>query len=185
MNDTPKLGQLITGEARRDAIHIAVAPVMVAEGLYAGDRVKVEDGIAYQADDDAVGIIDPFLRSRRLLQKGERYWVLLFPNTITSLRHEWVHPAFDTVPPTPAEQADAVSVSWRWITEFARELDQTVNRLMDAANLWVECGDYTYDNSETYKNVDYDKWADFWKHYAVVTRTPEAARTDSFFTCSC
>lgn len=34
-----------------------------------------------------VGIVDPFLRES--VQPSQRFWLFLYPNTVTSLRHEW------------------------------------------------------------------------------------------------
>lgn len=39
--EQPKLGQLVTGEAYRDAVHVAVAPVEAAEPLHPGDHVRL------------------------------------------------------------------------------------------------------------------------------------------------
>ena len=88
------LGKLITTLQQRDAIHIAVAPVVAAESLQGGDRVGLlPDGRATTKVKDAVGIIDPFFQET--VRSGERCWLFLFPGTVTSLRHEWIHPAFD------------------------------------------------------------------------------------------
>src|SRR5262245_3338274 len=96
MNDL-KLGELITDPAaERDAVHVAVAPVVAAEDLLPGQHVGfVTPGDHEQVGATAitVGIVDPFLRQAVL--RGERFWLLLYPQTITSLRHDWTHPAFD------------------------------------------------------------------------------------------
>ena len=93
--DTLKLGQIIEGEQHRDAIHIAVAPVEAAEQFVPGQRVGLlADGRASgKPFVDKIGIVDPFLRTD--VEAGQRFWLWLTPYTITSLRHEWTHPAFE------------------------------------------------------------------------------------------
>ncbi|MFO0822607.1 MAG: hypothetical protein U0792_05710 [Gemmataceae bacterium] len=41
-----------------------------------------------------VGIVDPFLREA--VRPGQRFWLFMYPNTVTTLRHEWTHPAYAT-----------------------------------------------------------------------------------------
>lgn len=89
------LGNVISDAEKRDAIHIAVEPVVAAVRLRAGDHVGLlEDGRASHdvEFDDLVGIVDPFLS--RPVERGERFWLLLYPRQITSLRHVWDHPKF-------------------------------------------------------------------------------------------
>jgi hypothetical protein len=95
--DSPRLGSLIEdGDRRRDAIHIAVAPVMAAERLLPGQHVGLVSGdtehVGAMEPNRCLGIVDPFLRQP--VEEGQRFWLFLYPNTITSLRHYWAHPAF-------------------------------------------------------------------------------------------
>lgn len=95
--DTPNVGSLAGEDARRDAIHVAVAPVVAAGPLDPGDHVWLDDhGEATKGDGrrsaSTIGVVDPFLDS--VVLKGERFWVCLYPGTVTSLRHVWSHPAF-------------------------------------------------------------------------------------------
>lgn len=99
--ETPKVGQLIKdGERRRDAIHVAIAPVTAYETLIPGEKIGFVQQGDYEhvgacrngADKYAVGIVDPYLTGSVL--KGERFYLFLSPGTVTSLRHVWNHPQF-------------------------------------------------------------------------------------------
>ncbi len=96
MEKALQLGKLIDdGDRRRDAIHIAVAPVMAAQRLAPGQHV----GLVEEANlervgpcDHTIGIVDPFLSKE--VQPGQWFWLFLYPGSITGLRHIWTHPAF-------------------------------------------------------------------------------------------
>jgi hypothetical protein len=96
----PNLGELAADTARRDAVHVAVAPVVAGENLHPGHHVALKDGRAF-AKGQTIGVVDPFLTAD--VQEGERFWLFLYPNTVTSLRHVWTHPAF--VAKVPGGQA--------------------------------------------------------------------------------
>ena len=86
-----KFGHLIDADepVQRDAVHVAVAPVVAAETLAPGTRV----GFAHVGNTELVtsrvpvhhtiGVIDPFLCNS--VQPGQRCWLFVFPNTITVL----------------------------------------------------------------------------------------------------
>lgn len=181
MNE-PKLGQLIEGVVPRDAIHIAVMPLLCGDAeLAPGTHIGV-DGDYARSWSSKIGVVDPFLKAP--VKFGERFWLFLYPGTITSLRHEWTHPAIKSA-------VVATNESEAWITGFAAELDQTYSRLMDAAEQWVATdngewgGEYTMDNSERYKDIDSAKWAIFWQHYEILTGKRPKDVDVCPFTCSC
>lgn len=95
MEQVPRIGYLIEdGDLRRDAIHIAIAPVTAAVPLFPGQHIGFcrSDREFVAPCNENIGIVDPFLRDP--IQEGQRFWMFLYPGTITSLRHVWTHPTF-------------------------------------------------------------------------------------------
>lgn len=179
------LGTIIDSSAGRDAIHLAVEPVVAGHPLRPGEDVGFMDDGTVGISKNPVGIVDPFLKAP--VQKGERFWLVVYPRQITSLRHVWTHPAFGVTSPNldlkPSEM-DPSAASRAWIEAFAVKLDQTYNRVMEAAKTFAEYGEYTFDNSETYKDHR-EEFPEFWKHYEIVTGKEAPKDASSFFTCSC
>ena len=93
------LGQLIADKEarqRRDAIHIAVIEMEAVEMLEPGQAIGVvpnTDGLKASAGCEHVGIVDPLLKHQ--VSPGERFWMVMNPKTVTDLRHDWNHPAFE------------------------------------------------------------------------------------------
>lgn len=176
-----KLGQLIDTPQNRDAIHIAVAPVTAKEVLHAGQHVGLEKGNSLIADSRsvAVGIVDPFLKDR--IHSGDRFWLFLYPQTVTGMRHEWNHPAF-AVNPAPVALIAAIvpitSPSERWLRDYAERVDQSYETIMQYAA--ADAGDYICEGGR-YEGEYVPK--EFWEHYKNVTG--KDGRGESFFTCSC
>ena len=98
------LGTIIDETAGRDAIHLAVEPVVAGELLQPGQHIRLVSGKAF-AGGETFGVVDPFLT--RAVEPGERFWFVIYPRQITSLRHVWEHPMFAAAPtvrqPTPEE----------------------------------------------------------------------------------
>lgn len=103
----PNLGELCSEDARRDCVHVAVAPVVAGMDLDPGWKVRLDakgeaicDSWLTATFGGAIGVVDPFLK--RQVKKGETFWLFLYPNTITGLRHVWTHDAFKPKPPERA-----------------------------------------------------------------------------------
>jgi len=171
-----KLGKLIDGPAFRDAIHIAVVAVTSDEELEPGTHVGLVEGSVNKVQHlnalygTEIGIVDPFLKSA--IKPGQRFWLVLYPQTITSLRHEWTHPAFHAVEKANAE---------KWLADFAERNDLTVEELIQGARNWVEKGHFGYLTN----GIDEVPGA-FWEHFEQVTGVPvpQDQRADHF-SCSC
>lgn len=100
------LGMIHFKPEKRDAIHLAVEPVTAGHDLKPGEKIGVYNGKAFSAgsilddgpdDPDPInitaqGIVDPFLP--RGVEKGERFWFIMNPRMVSSLRHVWEHPDF-------------------------------------------------------------------------------------------
>lgn len=175
--DNINLGHLIEDEnAGRDAIHIAVAPCVAQYEMWPGSTVTA-DGIPVPlGHNKAVGIVDPFLREK--VANGQKFWICLYPYTVTSLRHTWTHPAF---PASAASTDDSKAKSMRWLREFAREHDDfSVDDLIDAATNRNVDGDYLSFGDDIYGEIP----DEFYDHVEVVSGKIITNRP-KYFSCAC
>lgn len=175
MSELP-IGKLIDDTAGRDAIHIAIAPVTAGEDLAPGAHIgfmddKKELVCGWKS---LIGIVDPFLKDG--VKRGERFWMFLYPNTITSLRHEWTHPAFE----------DPKAASEKWLRIFAEQVGLSYAMVLSAAIDFARYGDYHTFGYDTPSFI-YKERPLFWKHIEIVTgETFNNATKESMpFTCSC
>mgnify|MGYP001562613129 CR=1 FL=1 len=176
-----QLGKIIENDyALKDAIHIAIAPVVAAEDLRAGnhigwtDRKKNEVGLCQ----NTIGVVDPFITTP--IKKGDKFYMCLYPNTITSLRHDWVHQDF------LEEDNSAVShkeIAYKWISHWAMQNDIDFEDLMAAANRYIDYGDYWVEGGRFDGIYLPDE---FWDHYEKCTgKVVDEDDKNSFFSCSC
>jgi len=100
------LGTIISDSEKRDAIHLAVEPIEAGEMLVPGQDVGIAYGKAFHRGVNHVGIVDPFLKVA--VRPGQKFWLVVYPRKITSLRHVWTHPDFAEVPEVAAVQAPFV-----------------------------------------------------------------------------
>ena len=200
VNDaTASLGTIHAVVQHRDAIHLAVEPVIAGEKLRPGMHIGLQNGVAFKADSHikALGIVDPFLT--KTVMMDEKFYLILFPRMITSLRHVWEHPDFDTKPEpvTPAEPVDEESlhkmrmllgdpvalakqvimdVAAELNVEFEELMDQALQRTQNSWHYWVE-GDKFEGESIPDK---------FWGAYETYTGTTVPSDSKgSFISCSC
>jgi hypothetical protein len=78
------IGALASPHAMRDAVHVAICPMVAAELLSPGEHVSMEAGKATQSTlNPCIGIVDPFLKAP--VKEGERFYVWLYPGSITGV----------------------------------------------------------------------------------------------------
>lgn len=183
------LGTIIGNSEKRDAIHLAVEPVIAGEySLLPGEHVGVwknADGVLVAGYGDSLGIVDPFLREP--VKPHERFWLIVYPRKITSLRHVWTHPDFDDVEDLVTIDYANYRASEKWIRDYAISINVGYDEIMDFTRVYV---------ADESKYPDYWSQGDrfegtslpyeFWIHYENVTQTkvPEN-RKESFFSCAC
>jgi hypothetical protein len=173
MSNEPKLGKTLDEFTKdRDAIHIAITPVIAMEELSPGEPI---------------GIVDPFLKEK--VQIGDRFYLFLYPQTITSLRHNWTHPAFTDV----AKPSADTKASEKWLRGFLRNNGPDYEDLIEAVNgngtsyspdseygVRIDGDCVTVIGSDAHGNIP----DEFWDHVEVVTGKKVKSRP-AYFSCSC
>ena len=175
------LGTIITEAEKRDAIHLAVENVVAAEELNPGDHVGLVQGGKAGTCDSPVGIVDPFLI--RPVLPGERFWLVVYPRKITSLRHVWTHPAFDgpgddQAPRCSKEESEA------WLRAFVARSDcpdyETVVAVATGyGHQWDD--EYLYFSG---RDAHGEIPPEFWDHVENVTGRKGLSRA-KWFSCAC
>jgi hypothetical protein len=181
MSEELKLGKIIDQPQGRDAVHIAVVPVVAGELLQPGTKVGFTDKAnnVVGRHGPCLGVVDPYLQYS--VTKGQTFWMFLIPGSITSLRHEWTHPEFEAAPLRAVRDA-----SEEWMRSWAR------------ANLCYQYGEHVMDENAAYDyaisfghehhvgsfedsrdNID-DEWWDHWEKI-----TGEVGDREAYFSCAC
>lgn len=185
MSNELKLGQIITRDAQRDAIHIAVVPLVAGDSLWPGSKVRLKYGAPETAlcgdyNEDAIGIVDPFLQSG--VKEGQRFWCFLFPGTITGMRHHWNHPAFENIGTIANEHE-------QWLRHFCDKWNFDFAELIEAG---TGTGDWRYvvargRDLHDKRDLDAGDYELFWQHLeAFVGQSfDESHREGMGWSCTC
>jgi len=182
----PMLGAIIPNNAvvGRDAIHIAVCPVIAGEDLKSGNIIALDNGgnVAHLStiSNKAIGIVDPYLGDV-VINKSERFWCFLFPRTIISLRHVWEHPDF------PSEVIPELSLETKksqdWMNKYSEELGFSVEKILSRTTDWIKKGE-TWSEGDTFEMKELPD--EFWTHYEILTGIKVSKdKKENFFRCSC
>lgn len=172
----------ITNDAVRDAIHVAIAPVIANERLFPGEHVGVINGVASKNYPN-IGIVNPFLKGT--LCKGDRFYVCLYPDTVTGMTHHWEHPSFQEVVPSLDKQAvldkDKL-LAEAWLKKFSQRVgtnfDYLIRGLQKKSSILVD-----EDSTDEYYNCK----DELWRNYEVFSgeKTSEDDHDNVYFRCAC
>ncbi len=178
------LGTIIDDQQKRDAIHLAVEPVVVGDEDHTpGCHVTVRDGISYRIPSghaSALGIIDPFLDRTADIKKGDRVWFVMYPRTVHSLRHVWTHPAFRDEVAVALDQATAErrAEAERWIRAYLEEEGFDYGHIMRQVAAMIT------DDINSGSGSDFHPSGEFWAHAEIAIGVKLVHRPD-YFKCGC
>jgi hypothetical protein len=165
-----EFGRLITGDETRDAVHVAVAPVVAGHTIVPGSHIGFvmnDNTTVGTLASKHIGIADPFLTST--IKKGDKFWMFLYPNTITSLRHNWTHPDFP-------DSDEVIGKSKAWIERWAAGYGMSYQMALEAGrNRDFFVGEVCYDNIPV----------EFWDNYEIVTGEKVQDKEGHHFHCAC
>ncbi len=149
MSDETRLGELAPEGAGRDAVHIAVLPIMAGENLGPGDKVRILDGRAFgwSTGEGYVGVVDPYLD--QIVGTGQTFFLFVRPRTITGLRHVWTHPDFPEEVSSSPSGVRGYSNAMRVVTDAAHQLEMDPSALIREAEQAIRVGAPIYLGTET------------------------------------
>lgn len=209
------LGMVHQYDEKRDAIHLGVEPVEAGEDIRKNSHIGIDsDGKAYVANNGikALGIVDPFLS--RGPKKGERFWLVVYPRHITSLRHVWEHPDFpeeiqkqepkeEDYKLTPEDEHNTLvllgepkAVAYEWFKRYAQALSDDRNDPYGEGIITAEELIETASGNVLHDYGDYlvkggllegvSPPNEFWDHLSNYLGVPiENSKRNNFFNCSC
>lgn len=184
------LGSIIGPNEARDAIHLAVEPAVCGENrLKPGEHVyRREDGCYYGTTGATgqylLGIVDPFLTAD--VKKGQRFWLVVYPRQITSLRHVWEHPAFAASGETAQAPDNKRAAAEAWLRDFCGRADCPGFEAVVAKALrndgWNPEEYLHFDGQDAHGEIP----PEFWEHMEAYTgRTFGPSERPTGFSCSC
>lgn len=186
------MGDILPDDAGgRDAVHVAVFSAVSEERLFPGQDVALGSlegrDATVRSVGEHIGIVDPFVKQP--VPAGARFWVYLYPRSITGLSHRWMHPAFEGNSGAAYSPPANKLASEQWLRNFCANADCPRYEIVLAEASKVADGNNpAWDDGYLHFN-DYDAHGDippeFWDHVEVVLGRPIKGRKPSYFSCSC
>ena len=118
----------------KDAIHVAIVSCVAGCAIKCGARVQLNrDGHAEECGDQergGFGVADPFAGQ---IARGQKFWVMLDPDSVDTVSHSWDHKIEFPTNPVPVPQN-------RCLVDFAAALGVSYTDLMAACAYYVKTG---------------------------------------------
>lgn len=174
MSDTI-LGTVPDENSVRDAIHIAIYPLIAGELLKPGQQIGIVDNKGFLNAPKKIGIVDPFLSHN--VKKGTRFWLVLFQKSVTGMRHHWEHPDFknEEIP-----EIDEKNSSVIWMENYASNINISYDELIEGMNNYIKCGQ-SFSKGGKFEGINKIP-EKFWDHYYNITGKHGHGHP---FSCSC
>ena len=121
-----------------------------------------------------IGIVDPYIERQRV-NPGDKFYLCLYPGTVTGLRHQYSHPAFKD----SGSDKDAAE---KWLMDFASKYYIDYDALVDGASSGAG-GCFGDDDGPSAFSNSYE----FWDHLEALTGKTfsETHRDNTYFRCAC
>ncbi len=117
------------------------------------------------------------------MRPGQRFWLFIFPGQVTTLRHEWTHPAF----PQEAVAEYSKAASEKWLRAWCDANDCPRYETVLAAVLDGNRSDWDrsyihFDGQDAHAEIP----DEFWDHMEIVTGKKYVGdERATGFSCSC
>lgn len=157
----------------KDAVHTPIISVVAQHGLRPGEYVLItDDGVARRATQKTgVGVVDPFHKGN--VKAGEIFWVLVNPNLVSEVRHEWDLEEIDTKIKyvKPKQQLDFRN---QYLVKYAKQLGLDYDQFIDDLTTYFEeCEPVKYTGTlpreELEKALDELDYYDIWYEWMEAT----------------
>ena len=131
-----QLGKEPLVDAKRDAVHVAIVPLVATERMFGGHPFTiVDDKVRACGFHESIGSVDPFIYE---VQKGQRFWAILKPGTAKNLRHDWDCPELDQALKPKADEVVPAMTPKEWLMDFAKRCGTELEVLLHCAVLWSD-----------------------------------------------
>lgn len=166
----------------RDAVHVAVFSATCKHALIPGTDVGIvehgEPDSIVGTDVKLIGIVDPYIDG--VIKRGQRFWVYLYPRSITALSHKWSHPAFEAVDSSYVPPSQKL-ISEKWLRDYCAGHGMPPYETFIQAAAEYDGGDSLFVGSaESHSDIT----PELWEHVQNVLGRKLDGKPE-YFSCSC